>query len=89
MNLLKWFSAVWQKLVWVITLIYTYLSPIYSDVVKVINELKNTDLTDEAKRKEAFKVISQIAINKGLKIPDSILNAIIELVYQLIKQGKA
>lgn len=88
MGLFKFFTNVWNKLNWFINFIYTYISPIYKDLVEIIKDVQNTDLTNEAARKEVFKRISKVIKDKGLNISDSILNAMIELIYQLVKQGK-
>ena len=85
----KFFSAVWQKLLWLINFIYVYISPIYRDLVTIIKDVQATDLKDDAARAEVFKRITAVIKSKGLDIPDSILNLIIEAVYQMTKRDKA
>lgn len=90
MNIFKFFSAVWQKLNWLINFVYKYVVPIYSELVKIIKEVKDSNLEDEAARKAVFQKITDFIQSKGLeKYPDSLMNCIIELVYQLVKQKKA
>jgi len=53
--------------------------------VAAILELSKTDLTNEAKRAEAFKKIKDEAIRKGKNLPDSLINVLIELAVSKIK----
>jgi hypothetical protein len=85
----KFFSAVWQKLLWLINFIYVYVSPIYKDVISIIKDVQSANLQDDAARKEVFKRITAILKAKGLNLSDSLINAIIEICYQIYKQGKA
>ena len=52
---------------------------------QVVMEVAATDLENEEKREMAFKRIKQYAINHGLSASDSIVNTVIEIVYQKIK----
>ena len=88
MSIFKFFNSTYQKLRWIINFVYVYISPIYSELVKIIKEVKTTDLKDEEARKAVFQRISDFVQKSGLKISDSILNCAIELAYQLIKRGK-
>lgn len=90
MNIFKFFSSVWRKLVWVITLVYTYVSPIYNEVMAIIKEVDESTISNDDKRKAVFQKITQFIKKYGLKqIPDSVLNTIIELCYQIYKNKKA
>ena len=88
MSIFKWFTAVYNKLKWIVNFLYVYISPIYSELVKVIKEVTQTDLEDEEARKAVFQKMTDFIQARGLKISDSILNASIEIVYQLIKNKK-
>jgi hypothetical protein len=80
------FSSVWRKLLGAINFIYKYVAPIYIPLVAIIKEVQKTDLEDDSARKAVFQKITDFIQSKGLeKFPDSILNAIIELVYLIIK----
>ena len=79
------FSSLWRKLKWVIKLVYAYVSPIYDDLVLIIKDVKKEGLKDEKARKVVFQRITDVIQEKGIDIPDSTLNAIIEVVYQLVK----
>jgi len=88
MILFDFFKSLFRKLVWVIQLIQVKISPIYHELVDIIQDVKNSDLKDDDARKEVFKRITNYMQLKGIKISDSILNCAIELVYQLIKNKK-
>ena len=51
----------------------------------IVKELAAGNLTSEEKQKEAFKRIKDEAIKEGLELKDSLINVIIELVYQKYK----
>lgn len=90
MNILKFFTNLWSKLNWLINFIYAYVSPIYKELVVIIKKVKESNLEDDAARKKVFQDITDFIQKNGLKkIPDSILNCIIEMVYQLVKEKKA
>ena len=90
MSIFKWFTSLWSKLNWLVNFIYVYISPIYAELVSIIKEVQGTNLEDDAARAKVFQDITDFIQKKGLnQIPDSILNCIIEIVYQLIKQKKA
>ena len=88
MSIFKFFSSTYQKLKWIINFIYVYISPIYAELVKIIKEVKKTDLKDDEARKAVFQKITDFIQAKGLKISDSILNLCIEILYQLVRQNK-
>ena len=90
MSIFKWFDSLWNNLKWLINFVYVYVSPIYKELVVIIKEVQDSDLEDEAARKQVFQDITDYIQTKGLdRVPDSILNCIIEMVFQLIKQKKA
>lgn len=88
MSIFKFFSSTYQKLKWVINFVYFYISPIYTELVKIIKEVKQTNLKDDEARKAVFQKITDFIQAKGLKISDSILNLCIEILYQLVRQNK-
>jgi len=73
----KFISAAWS--------VWNFIAPIYKDVMNIIAEIKIKGLEGEEARKEVFQSITDfIQKNKvGTKIPDSIMNAGIELCYQV------
>lgn len=86
----KWFTKLYNNLKWLVNFIYVYVSPIYKELVEIIKDVKTTNLKDDEARKAVFQRITDYIQEKGLKkVPDSILNLIIEIVYQLTKRGKA
>ena len=90
MKILQWFTALWHKVQFIANLIYTYVSPIYKELVMIIKDVQDTPLENEDARKLVFQKITDFIQANGLKqIPDSILNLLIEAIYQLLKRGKA
>jgi len=53
--------------------------------ITIVEKLQATDLTDEEKRAEAFRQISEYVTNAGIDIRDSLINLIIELALQFVK----
>lgn len=49
------------------------------DVARVaVKEMSQSNLENEQKRKEAFRRIKEYATSEGLKVPDRIINKVIE-----------
>jgi hypothetical protein len=88
MNFFNFLSSVYRKLKWVLDFVFVYLGPIYDELIKVIKAVNETDLENEAARKEVFQRMTDFIQARGLNISDSILNLSIEMVYQLIKNKK-
>ncbi len=83
------FSKVWRKLTWLINFIKVYILPIYKKLKEIIAEVSGTNLENDAAKAAVFQKITDFMQANGIKIPDSILNLSIEIVYQLYKNGKA
>ena len=76
----KWLISVWQ----IICFLWKYVKPIYIDLMRIIGKVKSMGLTNEEARKLVFQDITDCIQARGLnKVPDSVLNASIELVYQI------
>ena len=89
MNIFKFFSSIWHKIQFIANLVYTYVTPIYKELVIIIKEVQTTDFEDDEARHEVFQRITDFIQSNGLKkIPDSILNLLIEVVFQLVKKAK-
>lgn len=70
--------------------VWSFIKPIFSDLMQIIKEVKESDLTGDAARKKVTQDITDFIQERGLeKIPDSVLNAGIELCYQLYVWKKA
>jgi len=52
-----------------------------------VRRLAKTDLSNEEKRKQAFKDIKAYAKRNGIRARDSIVNLAIELAVQALKKG--
>lgn len=87
-KIFEFFSSVYRKIRWVFDFVKVYISPIYDELIKIIIEVNSTDLENEAARKEVFQKITDYIQAQGITISDSILNLSIEIVYQLVKNGK-
>ncbi len=89
MGVLSFFTGLYYKIKWLVNLIFGELNKVYPVIKPIIIEIKNTDLTDDAARKAVFQKATDALQGLGIDIPDSRLNLYIEIVYQLIKHGKA
>ena len=76
----KWVVSCWQ----IICFLWKYLKPIYTDLMLIIDEVRQLGLENEEARKKVFQIITDCIQKRGLeKVPDSVLNCSIELCYQL------
>lgn len=89
MGVLSFFTALYYKIKWLVNLIFGELNKVYPVIKPIITEIKNTNLSDEDARKAVFQKATDALQELGINIPDSRLNLYIEIVYQLIKLGKA
>lgn len=89
MGIFKFFSSLWRKIIWVANLIYVFVSPIYSEVIAIMKQVKEEGLKDEAARKAVFQRITDLLQSKGITVSDSVLNTLIEMIYQLVKNDRA
>lgn len=53
--------------------------------IAVVVKLAGTDLTSESKRAEAFKEIKEEAIKRGKNLSDSMINLLVEMSVQWVK----
>jgi hypothetical protein len=78
----KFISAAWG--------VWKFISPIYNDIMGFIQDARILGLKDDAARKQVFQKATDLIQKNGLtKVPDSVLNAGIELVYQVYVWRKA
>lgn len=78
--MIKFLSNAWS----VICFMWVYVKPIYTDLMRIIKEVKERGLTDDIARKAVFQEITDFIQKNGLKaVPDSVLNCTIELGYQI------
>lgn len=88
-NIFNFFNSIYRKIKWVFNFVRVYISPIYYELVRIIEEVQATDLENEEARKAVFQKITDYIQAQGINIPDSLLNLSIEVVYQLVKNKKA
>lgn len=88
--MIKFLISTWQ----IVQFFWTYVKPIYSDLMRIIARAKLLGLANEEARKQVFQDATDCIQARGLaKVPDSVLNTAIELCYQLYiwqneKQGE-
>ena len=86
--MLKALANMWA----VVCFMWTYVRPIYTDLMRIIKDAKEKGLEDENARKYVFQEVTDFIQARGLKaIPDSVLNTAIELGYQIFiwRKGRA
>lgn len=84
--MLKFLAAAWNVLVF----LWKYIKPVYADMMEIIAQVKASGLTDTAARAKVIQLVTDKLQCRGLaKIPDNVMNASIELCYQiyLARQG--
>jgi hypothetical protein len=76
----KFVLNVWS----VVCFLWKYIKPVYTDLMRIIGEVRVSGLDNEAARKKVFQDITDCIQARGLeKVPDSVLNCSIELCYQI------
>jgi len=55
--------------------------------INTVGTLQSTNLSNEEKRRQAFEEIKAEAINRGKNLSDSLINVLIELALQYIKNS--
>lgn len=86
--MIKAFANMWA----VVCFMWTYVRPIYVDMMRIIKDAKEKGLQDESARKYVFQEVTDFIQARGLEsVPDSVLNCAIELCYQIFiwRKGKA
>lgn len=94
MGFWAWLSGMWNNLVKAFKEFIAIALPIAKQIIigalkdialEVIEELSDMNLSNEAKRKEAFVRIKDYAIKEGIEAKDSVINLVIEMAVQAIK----
>lgn len=88
----RWFSALLRSLWGFLKQVFSgsleiILAQLKDIAIQIVQEVENDHsiITDEAKRKEAFKRIKAYALTHGIEAKDSIINLIIELAVAYLK----
>jgi len=80
------FSFIWT---WIKPVLLVLITQVSKDVFKVaydvVKAMSETDLTNKEKRDNAFEQISYYLTNEGKNITSSIINLVIELAVQKLK----
>jgi hypothetical protein len=90
-NVWKWLKSLWSSIFAdfikeVFTEAKTKIIAALKDVaIKAVTELSVSDLTSDAKRKEAFKRIASYAKSKGIAAGDSLINLVLEMAVSKVK----
>ena len=78
--MIRWLFSVWQ----IILFLQKYVKPLYTDLMRIIREVKESGLENDEARKKVFQDITDCIQARGLdKVPDAVLNCSIELCYQI------
>ena len=94
MKLIDWIKSLFNKFIGMCKRFIASALPLASQLligklrdvaITIVEKLQATDLTDEEKRAEAFRQISEYVTNAGIDIRDSLINLIIELALQFVK----
>lgn len=63
--------------------------PILREVIYIIDEVKRSGLSNDDARKKVFQDVTDFIQARGMeKVPDSVLNASIEMAYQIYQWDK-
>ena len=91
---MSWFSNLFNSLVKAFKRFLAVALPLAKQIIiaqlkdfaiTTVNKLSATNLTDEAKRKQAFNEIKDEAKRRGIEVKDSMINLIIEIAVQYLK----
>lgn len=83
-GLIKSFFTVFMQ-----ALLNLLMGKLSTTVLQIVQDIgKNTDWSDEVKRKEAFAKIKLIAQNTGKDIRDSIISLALEVAVSILKGNK-
>jgi len=89
-----WLERIWNKMLKIFKAFIDAAIPVITQIliaefkdfaINTVGTLQNTDLSNEEKRKTAFEAIKQEAISKGKDLSDSLINLLLELALQYIK----
>lgn len=84
------FSKLWGTLRDFLSNVFTattsvVVSELKGIAINTVKELSSTDLSDDKKREQAFDAIYNYAIDEGLNVKDSVINLVIEMAVQYVK----
>jgi len=94
MKLFEWIASLFNKLIKVFKAFIAEALPIAKQIIiaqlkdialETVQNLAVTDLSNDDKRKEAIKAITEYAKLNGIKAGESIINTMIELAVQKLK----
>ena len=90
----NWLKRLWSRMLRVFKRFIDIALPIVAQVliaelkdfaINTVGTLQSTNLSNEEKRQQAFEEIKAEAINRGKNLSDSLINVLIELALQYIK----
>lgn len=96
MNPFQWIKGLFNKAISSFKSLFNQAFPVARQIIlgylsKValnsVTRLNSTTLTNEEKRKEAFKEIKAYAITEGLEARDALINALIEISVLALKEN--
>jgi len=93
---MNWFKKLWNRLVRIFDKFVDIALPIVTKMliaefkdaaINIVGTLQKTKLTNTAKREKAFEDIKAEASKRGKNLSDSLVNLLIELALQFIKNS--
>ena len=91
---MNWFKRLWNRLVRIFKKFIDIAIPIITQMliaefkdfaINAVDKIQSTDLSNSEKREEVFKEIKTEALSRGKTLSDSVINLLIELALQYIK----
>ena len=91
---MNWFKRLWNRLLRVFKSFIDEALPVVMQVliaefkdamINIVGRLQSTDLSNEDKRKEAFKDIKLEAARRGKTLSDSVIDILLNLALNYIK----
>ena len=91
MKIWKWIQSLWNKFVKEFKEFVAQAFDVAQQIVigqlkdmatTIVAQVAMRNLTGAEKRDEAFKLIKETAINKGITIRSSLINVLLEMAYQ-------
>jgi len=92
----NWLKRLWSRMLRIFKSFIDVALPIVAQVliaelkdfaINTVGTLQSTNLSNEEKRRQAFEEIKAEAINRGKNLSDSLINVLIELALQYIKNS--
>ena len=82
------FNAVWSWLKPIVLALLNFATKeILDSVLEIVKEMAGTDLSNSEKREAAFEKVKDLLVAEGKDLGDSMINLLIELAVQKMKEA--